>query len=102
LADKHTRLRAALAQNEDQSFVGQMKGAIKSAQGTGISARTQMGLRDNGIVATDDEVQDADELITRQTMQAVPKDATIALPDGRRITPLQYQKLMQMQLRRGG
>jgi hypothetical protein len=102
MADKNTRLRAALAQNEDQSFVGKMKSAIKSTQGDGISARTHRGLAANGIVVADDEVQDADELLTRQTMQAVPKDATIALPDGRRITPLQYQKLMQMQLRRGG
>ena len=99
---KNTRLRAALAQNEDTSFVGKMKSAIKGAQGDGISANTHRALQANGIVVTDEEVQDADELITRQTMQPVPKDATIALPDGRRITPLQYQKLMQMQLKRGG
>ena len=99
---KNTRLRASLEANADTSFVGKMKAAIKGAQGTGISARTAMGLRANGIAVADDEVQDVDELITRQTMQPVPKDATIALPDGRRITPLQYQKLMQMQLKRGG
>ena len=102
MADRNTRLRAALAQNEDNSFVGQMKDAIKGAQGDGASLATHKALRDNGIDVTHGEVQDVDELITRQTMQAVPKDATIAMPNGSRITPLQYQKLMQMQLKRGG
>lgn len=77
-----------------------MKASIKRYQGDGASAQTHRALREAGLDVTQDEVQDVGELISRQTMADVPKDATIAMPDGTRITPLQYQKLMQFDLRR--
>ena len=87
---------------DNEGFVGHFKAAIKSYQGDGVSAQTHKALSDAGVNMTQDEVQDASELVTRQTMKAVPRDATIAMPDGTRVTPLQYQKLQQMLLRRRG
>lgn len=100
MADVTKQLGKALGLNQEQGFVEYFKGVIKQHQGDGVSARTHAAMREAGVDVDPEDVQDGLELVSRQTMAEVPKDATIAMPDGTRITPLQYQKLQQVLLKR--
>lgn len=83
-------------------FTDTIKAHIRAAQGDGVSAQTHRAMLEAGI----DEVHAAAKAdfaqARRDDSYNAPVGATIAMPDGRRVTAIQYQALQQMLLKRQG
>lgn len=92
---------------QEGGFVQYFKDAIRAHQGDGATMQTHRALQQAGLEGIQPEdVAHADEYVNRQidahAQGTVRANATIVLPNGNKVTPLEYQKLQQIMLRRGG
>jgi hypothetical protein len=94
-----------MAGNTEQSsasggVVDYFRAKIRASQGDGVSIGTHRAMKDAGVDPTDAVTSAVAQTPVRDDTYVPPVGATITMPDGRKITALQYQKLQQMLLNR--